>query len=246
MRRGIYILPTVFTVGNAVCGYVSVINTIRGDYEAAGWLIILAMLFDFLDGKIARLTGTTSNFGKEIDSLSDMISFGLAPSILTYMWALKGVGRIGMIASILYFVAGMLRLARFNIRVDHFENMKYFIGLPIPASAGSIATFVIMSENYDVDFIPHMKMFLCIYMFLLVYLMVSNIPYASGKKIDLKKRKPFKILVVLLLLFFIIASYPGVILFFLFLSYVMSGLLRRFSRIRAVSNMLSRTGRPAA
>ena len=145
MKKGIYILPNLFTLGNMLCGFYSIISTIEGRFHHAAVAIFIAALADGLDGKIARLTKTCSRFGVEFDSLADLVSFGVAPALLIYIWALRPYQRVGWLAAFLFVICGALRLARFNVQVYTSEN-KYFTGLPIPAAATTIASFVLLHQ----------------------------------------------------------------------------------------------------
>jgi len=222
--RGIHLLPNIFTTGNLFLGFYSIIASVLGDYERAAVAIILGGLFDSLDGKIARWTHTTSRFGVEYDSLSDLVTFGMAPAILSFLWALKPFGRIGWLAAFLFMVAGAFRLARFNANVEVVDK-KYFVGLPIPAGAGVIATSVI-AYHYVFGYSESDKPFWFVVVVLgVAFLMVSNIRYYSFKDIDLVKRRPFKILVFSVLGALVIAAKPEIVLFLMAVTYAFSGVV---------------------
>ncbi len=218
LPRGIYILPNIFTSLNIFSGFYAIISSVNGNFVAAAIAILIAVLFDALDGKIARATNTTSRFGVEYDSLADLISFGLAPGLMMYQWALGPLGRIGWLASFLFMACGALRLARFNTQAisDHF------VGLPIPAAAGMIATTVLLCDRMGVDSSAN-KILMLIELYALSFLMVSSIKYNSFKKPELFKKMNFNVLVAALLILIFIAAQPAVALLLLILTYVVSG-----------------------
>ncbi|MBL8112740.1 MAG: CDP-diacylglycerol--serine O-phosphatidyltransferase [Acidobacteria bacterium] len=190
VRRGVYVLPTLFTVGNIFCGYLAIDAAFQAStdtryFDQAAMLLFLAGILDGLDGRVARLTGTTSAFGEQLDSLADVISFGLAPAYLAYRWALTDFHRWGLLVSFLFVVCGACRLARFNVQV-HVVDKRYFVGLPIPAAAGAVVGLIwILPDPPDPTWrIP----FLCVVLGI-SYLMVSTIKYRSFKDIDLKSRR---------------------------------------------------------
>src|SRR5262249_41980609 len=191
-RKGIYLLPNMITTASLFCGFVSIIHSIKGDHLMAAWMIMLAGVFDALDGRVARLTRTHSDFGIEYDSLSDLTSFGLAPAILAYTWTLYHFKQIGWAASFLFFVCGALRLARFNVQISDVER-KHFQGLPIPTAAYVLASYVIFHHRWkgDVDVSSVLLLGLTIG---LAFLMVSTVPYRSFKKIDFKRKESFFVL----------------------------------------------------
>ena len=139
LRKGVYILPNLFTTGTLFAGYYSIVSAMNGQYEKAAWFILIATVFDGLDGQVARMTNTTSRFGVEYDSLADLVAFGVAPGLLMYSWALTTFGKLGWLAAFLYVVCGALRLARFNVQVETVES-KRFVGLPIPSAAWMVAS----------------------------------------------------------------------------------------------------------
>jgi CDP-diacylglycerol--serine O-phosphatidyltransferase len=186
-RRGIYLLPSLFTVGNLFFGFWAVVDAINGRLDRAPWLILAAGLLDGLDGRIARLTHATSDFGKEYDSLADVVSFGVAPAILAYQWGLHDMGHWGLAAAFLFLVAGSIRLARFNIKAQAADR-RFFTGLAIPGGAGALTLMVLLDPEPVVDL--RLKIVVCMFVFLISVLMVSNIPYRSFKEINLRRRWP--------------------------------------------------------
>ena len=220
-HRGIYILPNIFTSLNLFFGFYAVIAAINGNFFAAGVAIIIGVLFDIMDGKIARATNTTSKFGLEYDSLADLISFGLAPGLLIYLWSLKPLGRIGWLAAFLFMACGALRLARFNSQANVISSDQ-FVGLPIPAGAGMAATTVLFCHKFGIE--GKINPFLILVMlYTLSFLMVSTIKYNSFKKPELLKKMNFNFLVAIILILIFIAAQPSVALFLLALAYVVSG-----------------------
>lgn len=189
-KQLIYILPNLFTAGGVFSGMMSLIMSASGKYEYAAWLILLALIFDGLDGRVARMTKTTSKFGLEFDSLADIVSFGVAPAMLLYQYCGLDYGRFGMVVSGLYVVFGAIRLARFNVMTSDVEP-SVFIGVPIPTAAVFVSILILLYEKYTLDmYIP-----LLLATLFVAVLMVSNIRYPSFKKIDLKKANFIKVLV---------------------------------------------------
>jgi CDP-diacylglycerol--serine O-phosphatidyltransferase len=221
MRKGIYIFPNLFTAASLFCGFFSLLNTLQEDFYVASIFILISCLLDRMDGTIARFTNTTSRFGVEFDSLADVISFGVAPGILLFAWALEPFGRLGWLAAFLYVVCGALRLGRFNIQVNTVES-RYFSGLPIPAGAGLIATGILVFYKLgDTGVSKHLTVLIATY--ILAFLMVSTIKYYGFKNIELFRRKPFRWLVIAILFIIIVAYEPEYTLFGLFLAYAISG-----------------------
>lgn len=220
LRKGINILPSLFTTGNIFCGFYAFIAVLDGKFYMAAWAIVFAIIFDGLDGRIARLTKTTSEFGVQYDSLADIISFGMAPAFLIYVWKLKPFGRIGWMAAFLFLICATLRLARFNT-IELKSGTDQFQGLPTPGAAAVIATIVILSE--DRLFHPVQPVFLVATVYLLAFLMVSNIPYPAFKKLSFKKRVPFARFLFVILILYIFATIPRMALCFISLSYVFIG-----------------------
>ncbi len=200
-------------------GFFSVIHAIRGEFIIAAYAIVVAAIFDLLDGRVARLTKTESAFGAEYDSLSDVISFGMAPAILLYLWALQPFGRLGWLASFALVACAALRLARFNVQSS--EEKNYFQGLPTPMAAGIVSSAVLCFHELGWD--GYKSPLLLAVALLLALTMVSQFRYRSFKDLDFRKKQPFPVLVVGVLLFIVIASRPEVMLFVLFLTYATLG-----------------------
>lgn len=186
-RRGIFLIPSLFTVGNMFAGFASMLNAISGRLEIAAWLIILAGVLDMLDGRIARLTRATSDFGKEYDSLADVVSFGVAPAILVWQWGLQGMGRWGWAVAFLFLVAGSVRLARFNVHTAA-DDPHHFTGLPIPGGAGALALMVLLRPQPVLR--PTVAFWVLTFVLTVSLLMVSTIPYRSYKHLKLRERWP--------------------------------------------------------
>lgn len=203
VRRGIYVLPALFTVGNIFCGYLALDFALHGRFDHAAAILFLAGILDGLDGRVARLTGTTSAFGEQLDSLADVISFGVAPAFLVYRWALADFDRLGLLVSFLFVVCGACRLARFNVQV-HVVDKRYFVGLPIPAAAGALVGLVWVLP----DPLPsrEAKAVFLVVTIVLSYLMVSTLRYRSFKDVDLRSRRS-PLLVPLVGLFIAAISY---------------------------------------
>jgi CDP-diacylglycerol---serine O-phosphatidyltransferase len=202
LRRGIYILPTLFTLGNIFCGYLSIDFAVNHRFGQAAMLLFLAGVFDGLDGRVARLTGTTSAFGEQLDSLADVISFGVAPAFLVYLWALSDFGRLGLFVSFLFVVCGACRLARFNVQV-HIVDKRYFVGLPIPSAAGALVGFIWILP----DPLPtrEAKAIFLVVTFILSWLMISTLRYRSFKDVSDKSRRPAYVVPLLALMIVFLA-----------------------------------------
>lgn len=215
----IYILPNILTTANMFCGFFSIIHSIRGEFLMAAYAIVAAAIFDLLDGRVARMTNTSSAFGAQYDSLSDLLSFGVAPSMIMYLWALQPFGRFGWLATFAYTACAALRLARFNVQAQ--DERQYFQGLPTPMAAGIVASSVLCFTELGVE--PSRHYLLLAVTFMLAITMVSQFRYRSFKDLDLRRRQPFPVLVAGVLLFIVIAWKPEVMLFALFLSYATLG-----------------------
>ncbi|NIQ02234.1 MAG: CDP-diacylglycerol--serine O-phosphatidyltransferase [Nitrospinaceae bacterium] len=220
LKKGIYILPSLFTTGNVFCGFYAFITVLNNQYFMAAVAIVVAIIFDCLDGRVARLTKTTSAFGVQYDSLADVISFGMAPALLAYAWVLKPFGRLGWMAAFLFLLCGALRLARFNVTKPDTTG-DHFIGLPIPAAAAVIASIIIAFEDLFATRLNPMIMVGVVY--LLAFLMVSNIKYPAFKKFQFKKRVTFTRFLFIILFIYALATIPRVALFSLSFAYALSG-----------------------
>ena len=245
LRKGIYIIPSLFTCGNMSFGILSIITSINGDFINAAWFLIAALACDILDGRIARMTKTTSAFGMQLDSLSDLVSFGIAPAVMMYMLVLKPMGNIGISIAVLFVLCSALRLARFNVLSQSGEIHKHFVGLPTPASAGVIVSFVLsyklltpegFSFSYRtipmlMEVMPSFFEVMPIVMVGLAFLMVSNIPYTSFKKIKLTKVRTIELLAVVIVLIILILVYPQNVIFIIFSVYAASGVISFIIRI---------------
>jgi CDP-diacylglycerol--serine O-phosphatidyltransferase len=222
LRKGVYLLPNLCTTAALLCGFYSVILTLGGRYLFAAVAVLLAQVLDALDGRVARMTKTTSNFGVQYDSLSDLVSFGVAPGILVYRWALEPWGAWGWFAASLYVVCGALRLARFNVQVGVVER-RSFVGLPVPAAASLLAAIILLYHFLGSETASHRHVVMLVVTYVLALLMVSNIRYYSFKDFQLHRRQPFWILVLGIIAIELLMARPQVMLFVIFTVYVASG-----------------------
>ncbi len=220
-KRGIYILPNLFTTAALFSGFYAIISAIQQDFKIAAISIFVAMIWDMLDGRIARMTNTQSAFGAEYDSLSDMISFGVAPALLIYQWSLVNLGEFGWLAAFVYTAATALRLARFNTQVATMDK-AYFQGLASPAAAALIAGTIWLGTFYQIQG-TNITLFTFPLTVIAGILMVSNIRYRSFKDLDLKGRIPFVKVLFIVLIFVFVAIKPSHTLFFVFFTYALSG-----------------------
>jgi CDP-diacylglycerol--serine O-phosphatidyltransferase len=229
-RRGIYLLPNLFTTAGLFAGFYAIVAAIRGDFESAAIAIFVAMVMDGLDGRIARMTNTQSDFGAEYDSLADMVSFGLAPALVIYQWALLGTGKFGWMVAFVYAACGALRLARFNTQIGIVDK-RFFQGLPSPAAAACLAGFVWAgtSNGFELSFITGVALPLT---FICGILMVSTVRYYSFKDFDLHGKVPFVVMLALVLIFALIASDPPIVLFGGFMLYALSGPIFTLIKVR--------------
>ena len=220
-KKGIYILPNLFTSASLFGGFYAIIASIQGRFEAAAIAIILSAICDCLDGRIARFTGTTSDFGTEYDSLSDLVAFGVAPAVLSYLWALKPFGRLGWLAAFMFTICGALRLARFNVEKTKIKS-TFFKGLPIPSAACFIASLVLFTSHFE-SFAERRDIIIIVMIYGLSFLMVSSLYYPSFKEFHIKHQKPFNVLVTSILVLLMIAYKPKILLFLILFIYVFSG-----------------------
>lgn len=227
-KRGVYLLPSILTTFGLFCGFYAVIASIKGNFTIAAMAIFLAMLWDALDGRVARMTNTQSAFGAEYDSMADLISFGVAPAILVYQWTLAGMGKIGWMAAFVFAACAALRLARFNTQVGTADK-RYFQGLPSPAAAAVLAGMIglyewLPGQGYELGLsdtsenaIGWMIAVAC------GILMVSNVRYHSFKEVDFKRRTSFRLVLLAALIILVVAYEPLVVLFAFFFFYMLSG-----------------------
>ncbi len=222
LRRGVYVLPSLFTLGSMFCGYACVVYAMRGEFVTAAPFIGVAIVVDMLDGRIARMTGTTSAFGIEFDSLADIISFGVAPAILAFAWGLQPLGRLGWAAGFIYVAAAAVRLARFNIQAGSHDK-RYFVGMPSPAAAGVPAATVYLYpagvQTYP-EALPVIAMVI-----VPALLMVSTIRFRSFKNLDFSVRRSYLVLVVFAAGLALLAATPEVVLVVLAYAYLLSAFL---------------------
>lgn len=252
MRKGMYILPSLFTTGNLAAGFYAILQAFQGSvsepvhFDHAAIAIGFAVLFDGLDGTIARLTNTASDFGRELDSLADVVTFGVAPAVLTYMWGFRllpatmdpelrtRVVQFGAIAAFLFLAAGASRLARFNIQINPQPSnpgrpgRKYFVGLPIPGGAGAVAATIHFSDGTPIT-TWWLSLVWLAFLIVLSFLMVSTWRFWSAKSIDFRSRHPFQLILVIVVIFAAIRFFSGPVLFFLALFYLLSGVFARLS-----------------
>ena len=221
-RRGVYLIPSLFTLGNMFCGYACIIYAIRGEYETAAPFIGFAIILDLLDGRIARMTGTASDFGVQFDSLADVISFGVAPAILSFTWGLSSLGRLGWAAGFLFATAAALRLARFNIQAGSVDK-RYFVGMPSPAAA-AIPASTVFAYPYGLhdarEALPALFMVL-----VPALLMVSTIRFRSFKTFDLQNPRSFRILIPFAVFLFLVVTHPRLVLVVLAYTYLASAFI---------------------
>lgn len=234
--KGIYLLPNAFTTANLFCGFYAIVMAMNLKFDLASIAIFIAMMLDSVDGRVARLTNTQSEFGEQYDSLSDMLSFGAAPALVIYEWSLRGMGKLGWLAAFVYCAGAALRLARFNANIGVVDK-RYFQGLPSPAAAALVAGFVWLMEDLgiDGDSLGTVSWIITLYAGLT---MVSNVPFYSFKDINLRKSVPFIAVLLIVLVFVAVSSDPPKVLFGLFVVYGLSGYavyLWRLSKGRSVN-----------
>ncbi len=242
-RRGIFLLPSLLTTGNLFCGFLALILTAEARFIEASVAIFVAIVLDILDGKVARLTKTTTQFGVEFDSLADVVSFCVAPAFMLYSLALGGLGRAAWLGGFLFVICGALRLARFNV-YSGVSDRRYFVGLPTPAAAGIVASVVLLLGNDEVSRWQGAAVAAGTYV--VAILMVSTFRYYSFKEIDFARRRPTGVLLLVVLAVLIVATHPQWFLFLLFSAYVLSGPTRPvWARRRDAMPRLERGDRDA-
>jgi CDP-diacylglycerol--serine O-phosphatidyltransferase len=221
--RLIYLLPNLFTAASIFMGILSIINSVKGNFELSAILIVASMIFDGLDGRVARLTNTTSQFGVEFDSLADVVAFGVAPAMLVYFYTGIDYSKFGVLVAAIFVIFGAIRLARFNISTASTEP-SVFIGIPIPAAAVFVTMWVTLFNEYHLK--SEYSLYLLFATLLADILMVSNIRYSSFKKLNLNKRNSIKILVIIIIILSLAYVFTIEILTLLITSYILSGLIR--------------------
>jgi CDP-diacylglycerol---serine O-phosphatidyltransferase len=222
-RKGIYILPNLFTLGGLFGGFYAIVMAMNGRFAEAAIGVFSAMVLDSLDGRVARMTNTQSAFGEQMDSLSDMVSFGAAPALISYEWALKGLGRWGWIAAFVYCACAALRLARFNVNTGVVDK-RYFQGLPSPAAAALVMGFIWLMTDLQIpgQDVRWFAFALALYAGLT---MVTNVPFYSFKDVNMKRSVPFVVIVLIALGIAVINIDPPTVLFGIFVAYGFSGYL---------------------
>jgi CDP-diacylglycerol---serine O-phosphatidyltransferase len=240
-RRGIYLLPNIFTTAALIVGFYAIVQGMNQSFENAAMAIFVAMILDGLDGRVARLTHTQSAFGAEYDSLSDMVCFGAAPALVMYEWALKELGRVGWIPALVYCVGTALRLARFNTNI-HVVDKRFFQGLPSPAAAALVAGFVWLANDNKIPVSAFgISLLAALLTFYAGITMVVSVPFWSFKDINLRRSVPFAVVLLIVLSFVLISTDPPVVLFLLFVAYGLSGyvywLWRKRRRTRQPSQL---------
>jgi CDP-diacylglycerol---serine O-phosphatidyltransferase len=227
--RGIYLLPNAFTTANLFCGFFAIVMAMNIKFDYAAIAIFAAMVLDSIDGRVARLTNTQSEFGAQYDSLSDMLSFGAAPALVVYEWSLRGLGKLGWLAAFVYCAGAALRLARFNTNISVVDK-RYFQGLPSPASAALVAGFVWLMD--DLGFAgAELSWFAWSITLYAGLTMVTNVPFYSFKEVNFRKSVPFIAIFLIVLVFVLISSDPPKVLFGLFVLYGLSGYVIYFWRL---------------
>lgn len=221
-RRGIYLLPNLFTTAALFAGFYAIVQAMNQRFDQAAVAIFVAMVLDGLDGRVARMTRTQSEFGAEYDSLSDMVSFGAAPALVMYEWALKDLGRAGWIAAFVYCACAALRLARFNTNIDVVDK-RWFQGLPSPAAAAAVAGFIWVSDDFGIARADVLRWIACAITFFAGVTMVTNLPFYSFKDLNFRRSVPFWAVLLIVVALVLVSSNPPLVLFLLFVAYSFSG-----------------------
>jgi CDP-diacylglycerol--serine O-phosphatidyltransferase len=221
LRRGIYLLPSLFTMGNIFLGFWAVVQGIRGNFDTAALAIAAAALLDTVDGRIARMTGTETEFGKELDSLADVLTFGAAPALLAFLWGLIEFPRLGWLVPLFFVVCGATRLARFNVQTKVVDK-RYFAGLPIPAAAGAVASVLFFAPAPSSEWREWLAPSLLVAIALLALLMVSTFRYRSFKQMDLRRRRSYRSTLIPVVILLLIVWRPQIMLLALCMAYVVS------------------------
>lgn len=229
-RRGIYLLPNLFTLTALFAGFYAIVAAMKGHFSDAAIAVFIAMIMDTLDGRIARLTHTQTEFGAQLDSLSDMVSFGVAPAVILYAWGLNTLGKAGWLITFVYAACVALRLARFNVQHNVLDK-RYFRGLPCPTGAAVIASLIWSIDQYELDGIS-MHIFTAVLTIFISLLMVSNLRYYSFKDIDLKNKVPFIVILLIVLSLVLVSVDPPLILLITSFGYALSALSLYIGNLR--------------
>jgi len=231
-RRGIYLLPNLFTTAALFSGFYAIVSAMNGRFEHAAIAIFIAMVLDGIDGRVARLTNTQSDFGEQYDSLADLVSFGLAPALVMYVWALSNLGKLGWLAAFIYTASAALRLARFNTQIATADK-RYFTGLPSPSAAAVVAGMVWVAHDYDLS--GRELIWIALGVTIAAgLLMVSNFRYRSFKDLDLKGKVPFVVVLIVMLVYVLITIDPPQVLFAIFAGYAISGPITTLGLLKRV------------
>ncbi|PCH60405.1 MAG: CDP-diacylglycerol--serine O-phosphatidyltransferase, partial [SAR86 cluster bacterium] len=221
-RRGIYLLPNILTLCAMFAGFYAIIAGIEGNFNEAGWAILIAGILDALDGRIARMTNTESAFGAEFDSLSDLVSFGVAPALLVFNWSLSSLDRLGWAASFIYIACAAMRLARFNVQLGTVDR-RFFVGLQSPLAAGLVVFTVWVANKYQVEATPAVAYGMALLTVLAGLLMISNYQYFSFKELNFKGTVPYIVFILAVVLLVVVAQNPHDVLLLMCFSYAASG-----------------------
>lgn len=236
-RKGVYILPNLFTTGSMFAAFLGLVWAAGGQFELCAMAILISALLDGLDGKVARLTGTASEFGVQLDSLADLVAFGATPAFMIYQWQLHQFGRLGIAVAFLFMACSALRLARFNISTAVVPK-KFFIGLPTPAGGCTLATLVFFSQYLPSSMMAVFPAICLGITFLVSFLLVSRVRYASFKEYGFVKAHPFSSMVSAILLFTLVVSKPKLLGFLIFAGYIISGIVYTFAYLSRRSTKL--------
>jgi CDP-diacylglycerol---serine O-phosphatidyltransferase len=235
-KRLAFFLPNTFTALNMACGFSAIIFALKVDFYTASMLLLLGAIFDSVDGRVARLTGTQSSFGEQFDSMSDVISFGITPALLMYLKFFPNLGRLGLVVAFAYLLCGALRLARFNANISKVSS-DFFQGLPIPGAALAIIGFILVSDEYDLG--KHLNYYAVAYTLFFSILMISNIPFASFKNSPFVKNNKRKVLAIIFLTFASILLYEQLMIFVVINIYVLSCMIYDFVNRKKLSHILN-------
>ncbi len=231
-RKGIYLLPNLLTTAGLFSGFFAIVSSMNGKFEAAAIAIFIAMIFDGLDGRVARMTKTQSEFGAEYDSMADMVSFGIAPALVAYNWGLADLGKIGWLAAFVYVAGAALRLARFNTQIA-VADKRFFQGLASPAAAALVAGLVWVGVEYQIDG-NEIGIIVAFITGITGLLMVSNFKYNSFKEVNWHGKVPFVALLLVMLVFVVVATEPSLVLFLVFVLYSLAGPINTFRSVDKV------------